>query len=497
MLALIGALIVVASVGKIAAGLGLLGGVGDRLLVGLGMLPRGEVGLIFASIGLAEGVLDADLYAAVVAVVLGTTLIAPSLLRSRLQVLHARRPRRAPSPPPPGGWLQVGDEVELAGIPPDEDALVVALDAARLVGQAPPSAGLLDWLGQVDFDETAWDGRATARLLALLRESGIRSWRFLEASEVLERSLPDLAEAIRRRRADPFVLDPANVLRFDLVDALRDIVAADPRAAAAFERLRHPEQPMLAALVLAAAGDGGEPEALARRLADRLRLGVVAEEELVDLVTDRGLMRAAATRLEGLDEEPVLQLAGHLATPERTRALYVLSLALGELEPWERDRLDELVVAGARRALETGAHGRARRLGRRAAPGRGAPTRRGRPRRHHARRARAPRAYLLAHDAADIARHAALLDPIPRKGSVRAVAMPVAPDEARVEVASRDRPGSPRRRLGRARGTGARRRRRERRDLAGRRRGRVVPRPHPEPASDALAGMADLEDAVR
>ncbi len=138
--------------------------------------------------------------------------------------------------------------------------------------------------------------------------------------------------------------------------------------------------------MLAAAGDGGEPEALARRLADRLRLGVVAEEELVDLVTDRGLMRAAATRLEGLDEEPVLQLAGHLATPERTRALYVLSLALGELETWERDRLDELVsrVLGVLSRPElTGARGR---LGRRAAPGRGAPPRRGRPRRDHAGR---------------------------------------------------------------------------------------------------------------
>jgi Kef-type K+ transport system membrane component KefB len=494
LLALIGALILVASAGKIAAGLGLLGGVGDRLLVGLGMLPRGEVGLIFASIGLAEGVLDADLYAAVVAVVLGTTLIAPSLLKSRLQLLHDRRPRRAPSPPPPGGWLQVGDEVELLGIPADEDALIVALDAARLVGQAPPAAGLLDWLGQVDFDETAWDGRATARLLALLRESGIRSWRFLEASGVLERSLPELAEAVRRRRADPFVLDPAHVLRFDLVDALRDIVAADPRAAAAFERLRHPEQPMLATLVLAAAGDGGEPEALARRLADRLRLGVVAEEELVDLVADRGLMRAAATRLEGLDEEPVLQLAGHLATPERTRALYVLSLALGELETWERDRLDELVsrVLGVLSRPElTGARAGSVVEQRRAealrlvgdAPG--AITRVG----------RAPRAYLLAHDAADIARHAALLDPVPRKGSVRAVAMPIAPDEARVEVASRDRPGL----LAAVSGVLAARAL----DVIGASAatwsdGAAVESFRvrtSEPASEALAAMADLEDA--
>ena len=390
------------------------------------MLPRGEVGLIFASIGLAEGVLDDDLYSALVAVVLGTTLIAPSLLRSRLDTLQARRRRVVPSPPPPGGWLRVGREVDLAGTPPDEDALVVALDAARLVGQAAPSPELLDWLGQADLGAATWDGRATARLLALLREGGVRSWRFLEASEVLERSLPELAEAVRRRRADPFVLDPANVLRFDLVDALRDAVADDPRAAAAFERLRHPEQPMLAALVLAAAGDGGDPESLARRLADRLRLGTVAEAELVDLVADRALLRAAAVRLEGLDEEPVLQLTGHLATPERVRALYVLSLALGELEPWERDRLDVLVsrvlgvlarpeLAGAR-AGSVVEQRRAEAL-RLVGDARGTID----------RIRQAPRAHVLAVSTADLARHAALLDPLPRKGSVRAVAVPLGP----------------------------------------------------------------------
>jgi Kef-type K+ transport system membrane component KefB len=440
LLLLIGGLIAVASVGKIAAGIGLLGGMGDRLLVGLGMLPRGEVGLIFASIGLAEGVLDAGLYSAVVAVVLATTLVAPSLLRARLDTLQARRHRVPPTPTPPGGWLRVGQEVELAGVPPDDDALVVALDAARLVGQAGPSSELLDWLGQADLGATTWDARATARVLALLREGGVRSWRFLEASEVLERSLPELAEAVRRRRADPFVLDPAHVLRFDLVDALRDAVADDPRAAAAFERLRHPEQPMLAALVLAAAGDGGDPEHLARRLADRLRLGTVAEAELVDLVADRALLRAAANRLEGLDEEPVLQLTSHLATPERVRALYLLSLALGELEPWERDRLDVLVsrvlgalarpeLAGAR-AGSVVEQRRAEAL--RLVGGAGGAIDRVR---------QAPRAHVLAVSTADLARHAALLDPLPRKGSVRAVAVPLGTWDARVEVASRDRPG--------------------------------------------------------
>ena len=440
LLLLIGALIVVASVGKIAAGVGLLGGVGDRLLVGLGMLPRGEVGLIFASIGLAEGVLDSDLYAALVAVVLGTTLIAPSLLRFRLGTLQKRRPKRAPTPMPPGGWLTTNGEVGLADEPPDEDALVVALDAARVVAQAPPSAALLDWLGQVDLTVATWDARATSRFLALLREGSIRSWRFLEASGVLERSMPELAQAVRERRADPFLLDPSHVLRFELVERLRELVTDDPRAAAAFERLRHPEQPTLAALVLSAAGEGSDATALARTLADRLRIGAVAEEELADLVVDHALLRAAAQRIEGLDEEPVLQLASHLATPERARALYLLSLALGDLEVYERDRLDELlqrVLGVLSRPELTGARAGSVVEQRRAEALRlvgDAPGAVGRVQ-------RAPRAYLLAHAAPEIARHAALLDPLPRRGSVRAVAVPLAVDEARVEVAARDRPG--------------------------------------------------------
>jgi [protein-PII] uridylyltransferase len=136
----------------------------------------------------------------------------------------------------------------------------------------------------------------------------------------------------------------------------------------------------------------------------------------------------------------VLQLADHLATRERTRALYLLSLALGELDPWERDRLDELAsrifgvlsrpeLTGARAGsvVEQRRNEALRLVG--DAPGAVERVR------------RAPRAYLLAQSAADVARHAALLDPMPRKGSVRAVAVPLGPDDARVEVASRDRPG--------------------------------------------------------
>lgn len=48
--------------------------------VGVGMVPRGEVGLVVASLGLAAGIIDAPLYGAVLMMVAVTTLVAPLLL---------------------------------------------------------------------------------------------------------------------------------------------------------------------------------------------------------------------------------------------------------------------------------------------------------------------------------------------------------------------------------------------------------------------------------
>jgi Na+:H+ antiporter len=78
-------LLLFAVVGKVAGcGLGaLFSGFTRResLVVGVGMIPRGEVGLITASLGLAAGLVSHDLYAQVVVLVLITTLLTPPLLR--------------------------------------------------------------------------------------------------------------------------------------------------------------------------------------------------------------------------------------------------------------------------------------------------------------------------------------------------------------------------------------------------------------------------------
>ena len=61
-----------------------------RAVVGVGMVPRGEVGLIFADIGLARSVIDDSLYSAVVIMVMATTFVAPPWLRALYKHRTAR-----------------------------------------------------------------------------------------------------------------------------------------------------------------------------------------------------------------------------------------------------------------------------------------------------------------------------------------------------------------------------------------------------------------------
>lgn len=78
-------LIIAAIIGKVlGCGLGArLGGYNSReaLRVGIGMISRGEVGLIVASVGLANALINDEVFAATVVMVLVTTLVTPPLLR--------------------------------------------------------------------------------------------------------------------------------------------------------------------------------------------------------------------------------------------------------------------------------------------------------------------------------------------------------------------------------------------------------------------------------
>ena len=77
-----GLLILAAVVGKFAAGYAAPWFKGRKSVIGVGMIPRGEVGLIFAQMGLSSGVFDAKLFSAVTLMVMVTTFLTPPLLRA-------------------------------------------------------------------------------------------------------------------------------------------------------------------------------------------------------------------------------------------------------------------------------------------------------------------------------------------------------------------------------------------------------------------------------
>jgi len=76
-----GVLLLIAVVTKVVAGLMVPGRGLAKWVVGIGMVPRGEVGLIFASIGLQTKVISPSLYSALLFVIMMTTFVTPPLLR--------------------------------------------------------------------------------------------------------------------------------------------------------------------------------------------------------------------------------------------------------------------------------------------------------------------------------------------------------------------------------------------------------------------------------
>jgi Kef-type K+ transport system membrane component KefB len=387
-LGLAGVLLAAAVVGKLVSAVGARGVPGDKTLIGIGMLPRGEVGLIFATLGLREGVLGDDLYAALLLVVLATTLAAPPLLRRRL-----------------ASSARAVDAV------PDADTLVTALRAATAAAHERPAANVLDWFASLPAGALRWDPPATAAFIELLRRGTDRSWRLLDGTGVLERALPELAASLHRRR-DPFGLEPVDL---PTLDAVRD----------------HPSPVLLAALLLDA--DGDDAVALARRVLGRLDVDPVTEADVAALVADDGLLQSASRRPDALDEDRVVHLAAHIGRTDRLQMLHALAVAEGGLDATERARLDQLVeLLDAVLGDDLTVVERRRLQATRLVPA---------DREVAERLEHAPAAYLVAHPPADLVRHARLLDPVPIRPRVRVAVSPAAGGEWRVDVAGRDRPG--------------------------------------------------------
>jgi len=98
-------LILVAILGKAIAGYAIVGQPEtNKLAIGIGMVPRGEVGLVFAGIGSSSGALSESTDVAIVVMVIVTTFIAPPLLRlvfPQAPAEAAEAEQAAPSPAAP------------------------------------------------------------------------------------------------------------------------------------------------------------------------------------------------------------------------------------------------------------------------------------------------------------------------------------------------------------------------------------------------------------
>ncbi len=87
-----GLLTVVGAAGKFVSGYAPVWFKGNKALIGAAMIPRGEVGLIFAQLGRTTGVLDAGLFSALLFMVMVTTFMAPPLLAALARRTGADEP---------------------------------------------------------------------------------------------------------------------------------------------------------------------------------------------------------------------------------------------------------------------------------------------------------------------------------------------------------------------------------------------------------------------
>jgi Kef-type K+ transport system membrane component KefB len=121
-------LIIVAIIGKVVSGFTVFGQPGiNRLAIGIGMVPRGEVGLVFAGVGSASGVLSESLEAAIIVMVILTTFLAPPLLR----VVFNDEQDEADAGTEPGAASLAAAEGDTVALDQDSSAVPVAEGATQ------------------------------------------------------------------------------------------------------------------------------------------------------------------------------------------------------------------------------------------------------------------------------------------------------------------------------------------------------------------------------
>jgi Kef-type K+ transport system membrane component KefB len=421
-LGLASALVIVAIIGKLVSSGGAYGVSADKVLIGIGMIPRGEVGIIFASIGLTEGVLGDDQYASLLIVILVTTLITPPLLRWRIKQSEAGPDTSSHEPEGPWELAVVGDHIVLRGDPAPERTVSLALDVARRATTATPDPSIVDWFGRHRNAPVSWSTDDTASLLVVMREGDARSWRFLDVTGVLDRALPEVGAALAHRRADVGELDPTRVLQLPTVERLSG----------------HSDDTALLAALVSDVCETGQPECVAR-LAQRLDPS--AADRIVAVVEGAALLQAFAGDPNALAPRRVMQLGEKVRSLEVLDDAYLLAATRLDEHDWRHGELDELhrgvasVLSHPELSDSALTPGEARRS---AALSALAPN----DEMARSRVAAAPTTFLLSNDTEEVARQAHLVEPLPQKGVVRVAVGPEAePDHWRIDVSCRDRRG--------------------------------------------------------
>ena len=426
-----GILSAIAIAGKMLAAFGAMGTNTDKLVIGIGMIPRGEVGLIFASIGVSVGVFKDDLYAVVLLMVLVTTVVTPPLLLWRIQrndVSADNEPSLDVTEEPVGGWIRlINNEVQLHGVPPAELILPLALESAIHAAQAQPNAALLDWMHAQRNTPLTWNTHSTELLLDLLSRGNGRSWRFLDVTNVLDRALPEGAHALHARRGVATELDPTHLAQTPVLEALRKSTS----------RVTTSEASLILAAFISDFSDAGD----ATPLLDRLTIDNAVREETRSLLSASALLHAACTTEPYEPNNRVLaQLAGFLETPLMVERCRMLTEARGNLQDWQFSVLIDITtsVQGllAHPELIEGAENSLVEVRRRDAIALTTDPLVIERLRH------AAAVYLLAHEPEVLVRHATLVEPAPRPRNVRVGVYPTSvPNEWEVDIATRDMRG--------------------------------------------------------
>ena len=423
-------LTVIAIASKMLASIGAVGTTADKLIIGIGMIPRGEVGLIFAAIGLQIGIFDEDLYVAVLLVVLITTVITPPLLRWRLgSTTSAPSVLLSETPEPSTGWLQqINGEIVLSGVPPSWAVLQVSLQASLIAVEAKPGDALLNWSNACREVPLTWNADSTAIFLLVLARGNSRSWRFLDIAAVMDRALPELAQAVHKRRIDASELDPTHSVLLPTVESMRG-------------QITNPTLENCSLILAAFLADVSAADVDGSPLLNRLTLSDETRRDVQALLNASTLLRAACSvEIYEPNNRVLAQLADYLGSPMNVELCRQLTVARADLEDWQYSLLLD-ITSGVQEVLAhpeliEGREGSVEAVRRNAAIALADNDL------VRQRITNASASYILAHEAAVIVRHATLVEPAPRKRRVRVSVAPTAhSNEWIIDIVTRDMNG--------------------------------------------------------